>query len=100
MTLHPSEGRAGCPCGYLRTAEQSQRLVAIRDSWGNPGIPKDSGRKQAMQMWKAKSASHIRTASATAARDGRSEYKSRDPAIVFPMAESAQKDFAISFSDG
>jgi hypothetical protein len=53
-----------------------------------------------MQMWKATNASHIRTASATAARDGRSEYKSRDPAIVFPMAESAQKDFAISFSDG
>jgi hypothetical protein len=84
MTLHPSEGRAGCPCGYLRTVEQSQRLVALRDSWGNPSILANSERKQAMQMWKAKSASHIRTASAAAARDGRSELKRRDTAIVFP----------------
>ena len=45
MTLHPSKGCAGCPCGYLRMAEQSQRLATLRDSWGNLGIPKDSEQK-------------------------------------------------------
>ena len=68
MTLHPSEGGAGDTYGHLEATEQHQQLVAIRDSWGNPGIPTDSERKQAMQIWKAKNASHIRTASTTAAR--------------------------------
>ena len=45
MTLHPSEGRAGDSYGYLEPAEQHQQLVTIRDSWGNPGIPKDSEEK-------------------------------------------------------
>jgi hypothetical protein len=52
----------------LEAAEQHQQLAILKDSWGNPGIPKDSERKQAMQMWKAKNASRIRTASTTTAR--------------------------------
>jgi len=45
MTLHPSEGRAGNPYGYLKRVEQHQSLVTLRDSWGNPRIPKDSEEK-------------------------------------------------------
>ena len=45
MTLHPSEVRAGNPYGYLEAGEQHQQLAALRDSWGNPGIPKDSEEK-------------------------------------------------------
>jgi hypothetical protein len=45
MTLHPSEGRAGNPYGYLEVVEQHQQLAALRDSWGNPGIPKNSEQK-------------------------------------------------------
>jgi hypothetical protein len=59
----------------LEADAQHQQVAAIRDSWGNPGILADSERKQAMQMWKAKNASHIRTASTTAARDVRSDTK-------------------------
>jgi len=45
MTLHPSEGRAGNPYGYLKIVEQHQSLATLRDSWGNPRIPKDSEEK-------------------------------------------------------
>jgi hypothetical protein len=45
MTLHPSEGRAGNPYGHLKTVEQHHQLATLRDSWGNPGIPKDSEEK-------------------------------------------------------
>ena len=45
MTLHPSEGRAGCPYGHLKAVEQHQSLATLRDSWGNPRIPKDSEEK-------------------------------------------------------
>ena len=45
MTLHPFEGRAGDTYGHLKAGEQHQQLAAIRDSWGNPRIPKDSEEK-------------------------------------------------------
>ena len=45
MTLHPSEGRAGNPYGYLEAAEQHQQVAAIRDTWGNLGIRTDSEEK-------------------------------------------------------
>jgi hypothetical protein len=45
MTLHPSEGRAGNPYGYLETVEQHQPLATLRDSWGNPGILADPEEK-------------------------------------------------------
>jgi hypothetical protein len=77
MTLHPSEVRAGDTCGHLEASAQHQQLASIRDSWGNPSILADSERKQSMQMWKAKNASYICTASTTAARDGRSQIKRR-----------------------
>ena len=45
MTLHPSEGRARNPYGYLETVEQHQQLAMLKDSWGNPRIPKNSEEK-------------------------------------------------------
>jgi hypothetical protein len=45
MTLHPFEVRAGNPYGYFNAVEQHQQPAALRDSWGNPGIPKDSEEK-------------------------------------------------------
>ncbi len=45
MTLPPSEGRAGCPYGHLKAVEQHHQLATLRDSWGNPDIPKDAEEK-------------------------------------------------------
>jgi len=84
----------------LEADTHHQQLAASRDSWGNPGILADSERKQAMQMWKAKNASHIRTASATATRGKKQDQMAWTQPSGFPMAESARNDFAIGFSDG